>query len=53
MVKGQHNFHVIQATLQNKLAKLANTVVDILIKEMNIHLAIPQDTSPMKSDLHN
>jgi hypothetical protein len=43
--------HFMALTIQNKLATLANIAIDILMKEMNIYLTIPNDTSPMKSDL--
>jgi len=43
--------HFMALTIQNKLATLANIAIDILIKETNIYLTIPNDTSPMKSDL--
>jgi hypothetical protein len=33
--------HFMALTIQNKLATLANIAIDLLIKEMNIHLTIP------------
>jgi hypothetical protein len=40
--------HFMALAIQNKLATLANIAIDIMIKEMDIYLTMPNDISPMK-----